>query len=151
MTTFDIEEKPGKWFKMPGGGRVQLRTLTSNDWKAIRKVSVKHEPFVHEIDLELPNKEIKKIPTVLDHEIIDQALQSEMVNDLSIVDWEGLFDKNKKPIPCNYDTKTLLMSLKDPSFRDFVNTKMKVLQEAEAKEAKENEKNLSTSQSGEPA
>ena len=35
MTVFDLEEKPGVWFDMEGGGRVQLKTLTPEAWREI--------------------------------------------------------------------------------------------------------------------
>jgi hypothetical protein len=140
MTVLDIEEKAGVWFDMEGGGRVQLRALSAEDWRKIRKATVAVKPFVHEYEVKINGVAVKKFE-VLNQEVIDPDLQIIMTNDMSIVGWENLFDKNENPIPCTAENKSRLMYLKDPTFRDFVNEKISILNGIEAEKVGASEKN----------
>lgn len=127
---FDLEDIPGVWFDFPGGGKVQLRNPSPADIMSARKECVTREAYWKE-----------GMPAPMTHEIVDQDRFSTILNDLSIVAWEGFFDKQKRPIPCTAENKTALMRMKSPVFRDFVNEKLKALDEAEVEKAKVLEKN----------
>jgi hypothetical protein len=132
MTLFDIGEKPGMWFDMKGGGRVQLKTLSPGQYRKIFKATERKEPIFHEINGKA---------TLFERVIIDDDLRRQMINDASIPSWEKLFDKAGAPIPCTTDNRELLMLMEDGTFRDFVNEKMKTLTEAEAKAIENASKN----------
>jgi hypothetical protein len=140
---FDFEESVSVWFDYPGGGRVQLRAPTVEDYLRIEKESNENRPYLHEVE--------GKQPQILNYKIPDQAKASALLDDCTILAWEDFFDKNEKPIPCNAKTKTALMRMKDSTFRDFVNEKLKALGIAEKAEKEESEKNSDPSQSGKPA
>jgi len=130
---FDLTKQEGVWFDFPGGGKVKLKTLTADDYLKISKEVTENKPFL--VD------EPGKLPRVLNHEIVDTNKQSILINDTTILAWEGFYDVNEKEIPCTSENKTLLMRLNNPAFRDFVNAKLKALDEA-ARIAKEDvEKN----------
>lgn len=133
MAIFDLSKNEGVWFDFPGGGRVQLRTLSVGEVVALYRKAIKNTPFVHQ--------EPGKKPIVLNQEVPDPERIALETNDLSIVNWEGFFDANEKPIPCTKEMKTELMGLKDPTFRNFVNEKLATLEEAEKESEKEAEKN----------
>ena len=129
---FDLEEDKGAWFDMDGGGRVQLRLITPADWVAIKKATVSTgEPLVKKLD----NGKYQ----LFERELVDEDLQREMVNDLTICAWEGLLDAKDRPIPCTKENKNRLMMMRDSRFRDFINDKLGVLSgiQAEQKEAEE--------------
>lgn len=119
----DTEESTGAWFDLPGGGRIQMRTLSGNDWMEIRKATVRMGPP------EYPNLDGKY--QRFQPEITDTDLQLELRWDMTIVAWEGILDKAGKPIPCTREWKTKLMLLDNPIFRDFVLEKIKVMQTAD--------------------
>jgi hypothetical protein len=129
----DLNEKPGVWFDLKEGGRVKLRVLTADDWKNIRKVTVKKVPFIAMVE----NRN-----QVFNQEVTDEDKQMEMIHDLSIVDWEGFVDKNQEPIPCTSDNKSKFMLLESPFFRDFVAEKLKMLRDADEGNSEEVRKNL---------
>jgi len=131
MTVFDIEEKEGTWFDMEGGGRVKLRPVGVEKYLHIVSVTTKQLPFVHEVNGKTE---------VLTYEKHDQELYIRMINDEIIMEWENLFDKNEKPIPCTLDNKVLL-KVKSKVFREFVDEKVSLLEKAEAKQAEALEKN----------
>jgi len=120
---FDLKKKEGVKFDFPGGGWVELKTPTIDDYLRIRKECVENKPFAYE-------KEGRPLQ-ILNHEIVDNIKQAYMLNDCSIVNWGDFFDKNKTEIPCNAENKNLLMRMDDPTFRDFVNEKLKALIETE--------------------
>jgi len=138
MTIINTEEKPGVWFEMEGGGRVQLRALGPADWRKILSATETQKPYLYE---PINEDGSKGKPVMMTYEYTDKIKRVEMTNDATIVAFENLFDKNGKPIPCNYEQKTNLMSLEDPTFRDFVNEKIKTLQEAEADHVEQVSKN----------
>jgi len=135
MTVFNIDEdKQGAWFDMEGGGRVQLRTLTFDDWDEIKKQTVrKGLPEYPKLD----GKYQRFQP-----EIVNDSLQIEMIWDKTILAWESLFDRNKQPIPCTREMKRALMLMRDDSFRNFYQEKMNILLEVDKEQAEASEKNL---------
>lgn len=143
MPVFKIEPQKGVWFDFPSGGRVKIKNPAIDDYIRIAQESTKNEPFLHE--------EAGKPPQIFNHEIPDNDKRTKLINDCTIEDWEGFVDENGKEIPCNSQMKTVLMRLEDATFRDFVKAKLALLDEAEKAHAEEAEKNLSTSQSGDPA
>jgi hypothetical protein len=146
MTTFDIEENQGVWFDINGGGRVQLKILSYVEWKEIAKATITKGPPEYPLlktDEKSPAKHIRFQP-----EIINNDLQIEMTWDKTIISWEGLMDKNQKPIPCTKEWKIRLMFMDDSSFRDFYNEKMKILMDAKVEQDEKLRKNLPPSQSG---
>lgn len=128
---FDIEDKPGVWFDMDGGGRVKLKNIGIDEYLDILDKTTKKVPFVKEVD----GKQ-----RVFTYEEENERLRAILANDVAIQDWENLLDKNGKPIPCTKENKTLLM-IKSSVFRDFCNEKLKILAEAEAEHEKAAEKN----------
>lgn len=130
---FDLAENIGLWFDFPGGGRVQLRLPNTSDLLRIEKETTENKPFLYE--------EEGKPPRVLNYEIPDVDKRARLYNDCSIVAWEGFKDAGGKDIPCTAEMKTVLMRLKDPVFRDFVNEKLKALDEAEKVRTEEAVKN----------
>jgi len=133
MTTFDIEESHGVWFDMDSGGRVKLKTATPSDWLKIKKAITEKDPIIKKLE--------DGKYQLFEHVIIDEDLQMSMLNDICIIDWENLFDKNRNPIPCTPENKMLLMMMRDDSFRDFVNEKMTTLAEMELEQRRVSEKN----------
>ncbi len=125
MTIIDIDDRPGKFFEMDGGGRVQLRTVPPEAFKAIRKQTVKKK-----VDF----KKIEGTPVRLEHEEVDDDLQNELFWDYVIVSWENLFDAKEKPIPCTKENKALLMN-RSPKFVVFISESLKTLNEDEQREA----------------
>ena len=131
MTTFDLEEKPGVWFDMEGGGRVQLKTLTAQDWKVIREQSVKIEPEYRKLDGKWERFEVNKK---------DDDLQDKLFWDAVILAWENLIDGKGQAIPCTSDTKVLLM-MTQPKFSKFVGECVETLTKDETARAEASEKN----------
>ena len=131
MTLIDIEEPISRFFSMEGGGRVQLRTISVADFKAIQKQTVKKK---------VDYKKVEGQAGRFEYEAIDQDLQNELYWDAVIVGWENLTDKNGKEIPCNRETKTLLMT-RSKKFLEFVVESLKTLAEDEAAAQEEAEKN----------
>lgn len=133
MAIFDLGESQGIWFDFPGGGRLQLKAPSVEDYIRITKAATTVKPFLHEQD--------GKTPRVLNQEILDQDQFTHLLNDTVIVAWEGFFDKNEKEIPCTAEMKTILMRMDNPAFRDFVSEKLKALDEAGKVRQEELEKN----------
>jgi len=131
MTTFNIEDKPGTWFDMEGGGRLQLRTMMLDDWKAIRKQTVKKR-----VDF----KKVDGTPGRFEFEETDEDLQNELFWDRVIVNWEHFFDSKKKPIPCTKENKVLLMT-RSAKFAKVMLESLKTLAEDQEVEAEAAEKN----------
>lgn len=133
MTDFNLEQTTGAWFEMEGGGRVQLKTLDTDEWREIQKETVKKGPPEYP---KLDDKYQRFQP-----DIVDGDLQMAMIWDKTIVAWENLNDKNGNPIPCTMDFKVKLMLMKSPVFREFYIEKMKILNAAEAEQELVTEKN----------
>jgi len=134
MTTFNLDEKTGAWFDMEGGGRVQLRVIDVDDWKAIRKQTVKKK-----VDF----KKVEGTPGRFEFEEVNEDLQNELFWDHIILAWENFFDGKGNPIPCTKENKTLLMS-KSIKFSRFVADAMTTLAASETTQAEQAEKNLLT-------
>ena len=131
MTVFDLEEKPGVWFEMDGGGRVQLKTLTSSEWKAIRAKSVKTVSEYQKLDGKWERFEVEKK---------DDDLQNTLFWDAVIVSWENLLDGKGNEIQCTAENKTLLM-LTQPKFSKFIGECSETLAKDENARAEDSEKN----------
>ena len=131
MTTFDLEERPGVWFDMKGGGRVQLKTLTPEAWRDIRGKSVKMVPEYQKLDGKWERFEVEKK---------DDDLQNRLFWDAVIVAWENLQDGNGHEIPCTSENKSLLM-LTQPKFSRFIGECVDVLAKDEIARAEASEKN----------
>jgi hypothetical protein len=131
MTLIDIEENEAKWFEMEGGGRVQLRTLSPDEFKQLQKKTTKKK-----VDF----KKVEGTPGRFEYEEVNTELQNELFWDAVIVGWEKLFDKNNKEIPCTKENKVALMT-RSKKFLNFVADSMKVLTEDEASVAEEEVKN----------
>lgn len=111
-SVFDIngDLNPGTAFDMPGGGVIYLRVCAGDDLKAIRKQTVEKKKEY---------KEIKGTMHRLVYEETKEDLQSELIWDFSIINWERLFDAAKNPIPCTKENKIKLMG-KSVIFSKFV-------------------------------
>ena len=131
MTTFYLEEPQGVFFDMDDGGRVQLRTMTADGWKAIRKQTVKKK-----VDF----KKVDGTPGRFEYEDINEDLQNELFWDHVIIAWENFFDGKGLEIPCTKENKALLM-LRSAKFAKFVGDSLKTLADNEAEQAERSEKN----------
>lgn len=131
MTTFDLERKPATWFGMEGGGRVQLKTLVAEEWRAIRGQSVKMVPEYQKLDGKWERFEVEKK---------DDDLQNNLFWDAVIVAWENLQDGKGQEIPCTAENKTLLM-LTQPKFSRFIGECVDALTKDEIARAAASEKN----------
>ncbi len=131
MTVIDLDEPVGKWFEMEGGGRVQLRTLTADILKAIRKQTVKKK-----VDF----KRIDGSPARLEYEEINEDLQNELFWEQIIIAWENIFDGKGNEIPCTKENKILLMT-RSVKFARFISDSLKTLAEDEQREMEASEKN----------
>lgn len=142
MAVFELDESQGVWFDYPTGGRVQLKAPTTEDYVRIRKESTDNKPFLHQ--------EEGKVPVVLNHEIPDNDLSAKLLNDCTILAWEGFYSDTEKTkaIECTLENKTKLMRLEDSTFRDFVTEKLKALVEARKARNEEVRKNLLNGQNG---
>lgn len=130
MSVFDLREKSG-WFELDDGGRVQLKSLSAEDWKNIKKQTV-----VRKVDY----KKVEGTPARLEYEKADEDLQNELFWDAVILNWEKFFDVNGKEIPCTKENKILLVS-RSARFVKFVNDCLQTLDEDEAVRAEKAEKN----------
>jgi hypothetical protein len=131
VTVFDLEEHPGTWFDMEGGGRVQLKTLGPAGWKAIRAKSVKVVSEYQKLDGKWERFEVEKK---------DDDLQNELFWDAVIVAWELLYDSKGAPIPCTAENKVLLMTTQ-PRFARFVGECVEALNRDAKARAEASEKN----------
>ena len=131
MTVFDLEEKPGVWFDMEGGGRVKLKTITSEGWRAIRSKSVKVASEYQKLDGKWERFEVEKV---------DDDLQNNLFWDAVIVSWENLLDGKGNEIQCTAENKTLLM-LTQPKFSKFIGECSEALTKDENARAEDSEKN----------
>jgi len=132
---FDVdgELNPGVPFTMEGGGIIYLRVCAGDDLREIRKKSVKK------------NKEYKRVDGNLQrltYEEVDEDLQSQLIWDFCIVNWENLFSdaEKTKPIPCTSENKQKLMG-KSLVFSKFVGESLQTLRGEEEVKAEEVEKN----------
>jgi hypothetical protein len=110
---FDIGNlNPGVWFDMTDEVKVCLRVC---DGEALRNIRKKTMTKKHEY---------RKVDGAFQHFIIEETdddLQSDMIWDYCIVEWEGIMDMKGDPIPCTPENKKLLMG-KSIQFAKFVGT-----------------------------
>jgi hypothetical protein len=131
MAAFDLtKEKPGAWFDYEEG-RVQLRIITTEIYREIKKKTVKKRIVYKTVDGK---------PSRFEYEEEDEDQRSQLFWDYNIVDWENFFDISGKPIPCTAENKMLLLS-RVPRFLDFVNKSLDQLRKDEEFYAEEEEKN----------
>jgi len=133
---FDIngELNPGTMFKMEGGGKIWLRVCAGDDLRDIRKQTVSKK------------KEYKRMDGTIQRitwEDTDETLQSKLIWDFCIVNWENLFSDAKKtiPIPCTTENKLKLMG-RSLVFSNFVGESLKTLRGVVEAEEAIVEKNL---------
>jgi hypothetical protein len=131
MTVFDLDERQGVFFDMEGGGRIQLRSLSSDDLREIRKQTVKKK-----VDF----KRLDGKPERFEFEEVNEELQNELFWDHVIMTWENFIDKNGTPIPCTKENKMLLLS-RSLKFTRFLNEALTTLTETESQLMKDMEKN----------
>ena len=131
MTVFDLTGEVGKWFELEDGGRIQLKNLTADDLKEIRKQTVKKR-----VDF----KKVDGTPGRFEYEEVDRDLENVLFWEKVIVDWENFFDIKKKPIPCTKENKLLLMG-RSQKFIKIVTDFLKVLTEDDSEQAERAEKN----------
>lgn len=140
MAVFDVNDQPGVWFDIPGGGRVRIRTIAPDDWREIQRVTVvKGPPEYVKLDGKFQRFQA---------DIEDKDTQMEMIWDKTILEWEGVLDRDGNPIPCTYEWKARLMLMRSPDFRDFYNEKIAALMEADAGAKAASEKNSPTGLTG---
>jgi len=130
-TVIELGERPGTWFDLEGGGRVQLRTIAADALRKIKKQVTKRRAEIKRIDGAIGRVEWEEV---------DEDLQNELFWDAAILDWENLIDGKGNPIPCTPENKALLM-LKSLKFARFVADGLKALSDAEIEEAEAAEKN----------
>lgn len=119
------------WFDLEGGGRVQLRLLDITDIRDMRKACLKTVPEYPKIDGKYQRFEGQEF---------DGDLWNEMLWDRTIIGWEGIFDRNEKPIPVTKENKALLM-MRAPEFVRVYEEGIKALKAAEEVRAEAAEKN----------
>jgi hypothetical protein len=110
MTTFNLEESPGAWFDLDGGGRVQVRTVSAEAMKRIRSLAVKKRVEYKRVDGKGERFEVEEV---------NEDLQNELFWDHVLVAWDNLFDAKGNAIPCTTEAKVLLMA-RVPKFAAFV-------------------------------
>jgi hypothetical protein len=118
---------PGTWFDYENGSRVCLRVCAVDDTKNIRKQTTKKKI------------EFKNNQRVI-YDEVNEELESQLVWDFCIVDWEKFFDSRGNSIPCNKEMKLLLMG-KSLKFSNFVNEKIKILADLVSENAEDEIKN----------
>ena len=131
-TVFSIKDpNPGVWFKFdeddPDSGEIKLRAANSAKLDEINKLSLKRRiEYVKGQRFEVydPNDD----------------LHSELLWDYVIVDWDKLEDEDKKPIPCNAETKLKLMK-ENIGFSLFVSNCLDKLKELNVSRVSVLEKN----------
>ena len=131
MTVLNIEDKPGIWFEMEGGGRIQLKPMTADTMKTIRKQTVEKKAEYKKVDGKAERFEF---------ESVNEDLQNELFWDHIIVGWEKLFDSKNVVIPCTKENKLLLMS-RSAKFANFISESLKKINDDEVKEAETTLKN----------
>ena len=119
------------WFDLGGGGRLQLRLLDITDIRDMRKACLKTVPEYPKIEGKYQRFEGQEF---------DGDLWNEMLWDRTIMGWEGIFDRNEKPIPVTKENKALLM-MRVSEFVRVYEEGIKALKAAEEVRAEAAEKN----------
>lgn len=125
---FNLEDlNPGVLFDMEGGGKVRLRVCAGDDFRNIRKQTLKKK-------VEYKNGQRHS------YEEIDEDLENKLLWDFCIIDWENFFDGSGNPIPCTKENKVLLMG-KSIKFSRFVLDSLNKLAEINSEQAEAESKN----------
>ena len=132
MTIFEIDE-PGKWADLDGGGRIQLRTVSAAKFKEINKLTIKRR---------VEFKKVEGTPARFDVEDKNEDLATELFWDHAIVAWEKFVDGDGKAIACTKENKLKYIN-GSSKFLRLVNEALKTIADAEAEDAKAEEKNSS--------
>ena len=132
MTIFEIDEV-GKWVDLDGGGRIQLRSVTAAKFKEINRLTVKKRTEF---------KKVEGTPARFDVEDKNEDLATELFWDHAIVAWEKFNDPDGKAIPCTKENKIKYIN-GSSKFLRLVNEALKTIADAEAEDAKAEEKNSS--------
>ncbi len=119
------------WFDLEGGGRLHLRLLDITDIRDMRKACLKTVPEYPKIEGKYQRFEGQEF---------DGDLWNEMLWDRTIMGWEGIFDRNEKPIPVTKENKALLM-MRVSEFVRVYEEGIKALKAAEEVRAEAAEKN----------
>ena len=119
------------WFDLEGGGRLHLRLLDITDIRDMRKACLKTVPEYPKIEGKYQRFEGQEF---------DGDLWNEMLWDRTIMGWEGIFDRNEKPIPVTKENKALLM-MRVSEFVRAYEEGMKALKAADEERAGAAEKN----------
>ncbi len=137
----DLENKEEKGtFELKGGGKIHLRLLSAEDFRAMRKACVKTVSEYPYLDIDPADPKKGKKYFQFDREEFDGDLFREMQLDRNITGWDDIFDRNKKPIPVTKENKVLLYTVV-PEFREAVDKGLAALKEAEKARAEAAEKN----------
>jgi len=131
MTVFLLEESVGVWFDLEGGGRVQLRTMTADALKAIRKQTVKRRVEYKRIDGKAERFDVEEV---------NEDLQNALFWDHVIAGWENILNGKAEEIPCTRENKMLLMT-RSAAFARFVGESLATLNADEGTRAEADEKN----------
>lgn len=125
---FDLENlNPGTWFDLEGGGRICLRSLSTEEAIAISKKTTK-------------NKVEYKQNQRFTFEETDDDKQFSLMWDAVIVDWEGIETADGKALECNTENKLKLMK-KSPVFARIIRGFAEKLTELELIQKEEETKN----------
>ena len=128
----DLNEKTESgWFDLEGGGRVHLRLLDITDIRDMRKACLKTVPEYPKLDGKYQRFEGQEF---------DNDLWNEMLWDRTIIGWEGIFDRDERPIPVTKERKVLLM-MRVSEFVKVYEEGIKALKAAEEARAEAAEKN----------
>jgi len=128
----DLNEKTESgWFDLEGGGRVHLRLLDITDIRDMRKTCLKTVPEYPKLDGKYQRFEGQEF---------DNDLWNEMLWDRTIIGWEGIFDRDERPIPVTKEHKVLLM-MRVSEFVRVYEEGIKALKAAEEVRAEAAEKN----------
>jgi hypothetical protein len=128
----DLNEKTESgWFDLEGGGRVHLRLLDITDIRDMRKACLKTVPEYPKLDGKYQRFEGQEF---------DNDLWNEMLWDRTIIGWEGIFDRDERPIPVTKERKVLLM-MRASEFVKVYEEGIKALKAAEEARAEAAEKN----------
>jgi hypothetical protein len=128
----DLNEKTESgWFDLEGGGRVHLRLLDITDIRDMRKACLKTVPEYPKLDGKYQRFEGQEF---------DNDLWNEMLWDRTIIGWEGIFDRDERPIPVTKEHKVLLM-MRVSEFVKVYEEGIKALKAAEEARAEAAEKN----------
>ena len=130
-TIIDLEEPKGVWFTMDGGGKVLLRALTADDYREIRRKTVKRKAEY---------RKVEGVAGRFEFEEVDDDLQNELLWDKCIMAWEDILDSKGNQIPCTKEYKIALMS-KSIMFARFVGDSLKAIADSESERAEQAEKN----------